>query len=215
MRCRPTPRPPVFLVTRKRAHYLLVVKANQPTLPDRCARLPWHRVPVGDRTRDRGHGRVELRSLKASASATSGSRTPPRSSRSPANGATRTPPSGRRWPRMRSPACRSSRPAPPAWPTCCTGTGPSKRCTTSAMSLLPRRPARSAPAPPRRHEEPLLEKVYWLGHPTDGRLADLRTVKSVDGSSSLQLPLLFLKASLRAAALGSTSARAGAVPLSP
>jgi predicted transposase YbfD/YdcC len=54
-----------FLVTRKQAHYLLVVKANQPTLLDRCARLPWHRVPVADRTRDRGHGRVELRSLKA------------------------------------------------------------------------------------------------------------------------------------------------------
>jgi hypothetical protein len=54
-----------FLVTRKQAHYLLVVKANQPTLLDRCARLPWHRVPVADRTRHRGHGRVERRSLKA------------------------------------------------------------------------------------------------------------------------------------------------------
>jgi predicted transposase YbfD/YdcC len=54
-----------FLVTRKQAHYLLVVKANKPTLLDRCARLPWHRVPVADRTRDRGHGRVEHRSLKA------------------------------------------------------------------------------------------------------------------------------------------------------
>jgi predicted transposase YbfD/YdcC len=32
---------------------------------DRCARLPWHRIPVLDRTRDRGHGRVELRTLKA------------------------------------------------------------------------------------------------------------------------------------------------------
>jgi predicted transposase YbfD/YdcC len=54
-----------FLVGVKQAHYLLVVKANQPTLLDRCARLPWHRVPVADRTRDRGHGRVEHRSLKA------------------------------------------------------------------------------------------------------------------------------------------------------
>jgi len=54
-----------FLVGVKQAQYLLVVKANQPTLLDRCARLPWHRVPVADRTRDRGHGRVELRSLKA------------------------------------------------------------------------------------------------------------------------------------------------------
>jgi predicted transposase YbfD/YdcC len=53
-----------FLVA-KQAHYLFVVKANQPTLLDRCARLAWHRVPVLDRTRDRGHGRVELRTLKA------------------------------------------------------------------------------------------------------------------------------------------------------
>jgi len=54
-----------FLVTDKQAHYLLVVKANQPTLLDRCQRLPWRRVPVLDRTRDRSHGRIELRTLKA------------------------------------------------------------------------------------------------------------------------------------------------------
>jgi hypothetical protein len=63
-RCGPTTRPPGFLVTGKQAHYLLVVKANQPTLLDRCRRLPWHNVPVGDRTRDRAHGRIELRTLK-------------------------------------------------------------------------------------------------------------------------------------------------------
>jgi predicted transposase YbfD/YdcC len=54
-----------FLVTQKQAHYLFVVKANQPTLLCRCQRLPWHRVPELDRTRDRGHGRVEVRTLKA------------------------------------------------------------------------------------------------------------------------------------------------------
>src|SRR6266545_940700 len=54
-----------FLVAGKQAHYLFVVKANQPVLLDRCARLAWHRVPVLDRTRDRGHGRGELRTLKA------------------------------------------------------------------------------------------------------------------------------------------------------
>jgi hypothetical protein len=43
----------------------LVVKANQPSLLDRCAHLPWHDVPVLDRTRDQAHGRVELRTLKA------------------------------------------------------------------------------------------------------------------------------------------------------
>jgi predicted transposase YbfD/YdcC len=54
-----------FLVGHKQAHYLFTVKANQPTLLDRCARLPWHNVPVLDRTRDHAHGRVELRTLKA------------------------------------------------------------------------------------------------------------------------------------------------------
>ena len=54
-----------FLVTGKQAHYLFCVKANQPTLLDRCERLAWHHVPVLDRTRDRAHGRVELRTLKA------------------------------------------------------------------------------------------------------------------------------------------------------
>jgi predicted transposase YbfD/YdcC len=54
-----------FLISQKQAHYLFVVKANQPTLLERCAALPWHQVPVSDRTRDRGHGRVEIRTLKA------------------------------------------------------------------------------------------------------------------------------------------------------
>jgi predicted transposase YbfD/YdcC len=54
-----------FLVAGKQAHYLFTVKANQPTLLARCQRLPWHRVPVLDATRDRGHGRIEHRILKA------------------------------------------------------------------------------------------------------------------------------------------------------
>jgi predicted transposase YbfD/YdcC len=54
-----------FLVTSKQAHYLFTVKANQPSLLDRCAHLPRHNVPVLDRTRDRAHGRIELRTLKA------------------------------------------------------------------------------------------------------------------------------------------------------
>jgi predicted transposase YbfD/YdcC len=54
-----------FLVREQRAHYLFVVKANQPLLLNRCQRLPWHRVPVLDRTGDRGHGRIEVRTLKA------------------------------------------------------------------------------------------------------------------------------------------------------
>ena len=81
-------------MTGKQAHYLLVVKANQPTLLEGCARLAWHRVPVLDRTGDRGHGRVELRTLKAVTVNRFGFPTPPRSSRSPARPASLGPGGG-------------------------------------------------------------------------------------------------------------------------
>jgi predicted transposase YbfD/YdcC len=55
-----------FLVDRG-ADYLLVVKANQPTLRAQLAGLPWRQIPVMDRTRDHGHGRVEVRTLKVAA----------------------------------------------------------------------------------------------------------------------------------------------------
>jgi predicted transposase YbfD/YdcC len=55
-----------FLVDRG-ADYLLVVKANQPALHAQLAGLPWRQIPVMDRTRDHGHGRVELRTLKVAA----------------------------------------------------------------------------------------------------------------------------------------------------
>jgi predicted transposase YbfD/YdcC len=53
-----------FLVTGKAAHYVLIVKDNQPGLLRQLRELPWQQVPEQARTRDRGHGRVELRSLK-------------------------------------------------------------------------------------------------------------------------------------------------------
>jgi hypothetical protein len=85
-----------FLVTGKHAHYLLQVKANQPTLLARCTGLPWHRVPALDRTCDRGHGRIEQRTLKAVTVGRFCLPTPPRSSRSPASArsAARTPAPG-------------------------------------------------------------------------------------------------------------------------
>jgi predicted transposase YbfD/YdcC len=55
-----------FLVDRG-ADYLLVVKANQPALHAQLASLPWRQIPVMDRTRDHGHGRIELRTLKVAA----------------------------------------------------------------------------------------------------------------------------------------------------
>jgi predicted transposase YbfD/YdcC len=45
------------------AHYLLPVKANQPTLLRRLRALPWTAIGVDARERCRGHGRVETRSI--------------------------------------------------------------------------------------------------------------------------------------------------------
>jgi hypothetical protein len=56
-----------FLVTSKRAHYILVVKKNQPGLYAQVKNLPWRNIPAGDQQRDRGHGRDERRTLKAAA----------------------------------------------------------------------------------------------------------------------------------------------------
>jgi predicted transposase YbfD/YdcC len=53
-----------WLVTTKHAAYLLIVKHNQPALHHQLATLPWPDIPVADRTRDRGHARVELRRLQ-------------------------------------------------------------------------------------------------------------------------------------------------------
>jgi predicted transposase YbfD/YdcC len=53
-----------WLVTAMHAAYLLMVKANQPTLHRQLRRLPWGDIPAQDHTRDRGHGRVEVRRLQ-------------------------------------------------------------------------------------------------------------------------------------------------------
>jgi predicted transposase YbfD/YdcC len=53
-----------WLVTTKHAAYLLIVKANQPTLHHQLATLPWRNIPAKDHTRGRGHGRVEFRRLQ-------------------------------------------------------------------------------------------------------------------------------------------------------
>jgi predicted transposase YbfD/YdcC len=46
------------------AHYLLTVKGNQPTLHAQLTALPWSDIPAVDVTRDKGHGRVESRTVK-------------------------------------------------------------------------------------------------------------------------------------------------------
>jgi predicted transposase YbfD/YdcC len=54
-----------WLAGDKKAHYIAVVKKNQPLLYARVKALPWRDVPAGSLTRDTGHGRTETRTLKA------------------------------------------------------------------------------------------------------------------------------------------------------
>jgi predicted transposase YbfD/YdcC len=54
-----------WLAGDKKAHYIAVVKKNQPLLYARVKALPWRQIPVGSSTRDTGHGRIETRTLKA------------------------------------------------------------------------------------------------------------------------------------------------------
>jgi predicted transposase YbfD/YdcC len=53
-----------WLVTDKKAHYIAIVKRNQPLLHAQIRALPWRQVPAGGWARDRGHGRAETRTVK-------------------------------------------------------------------------------------------------------------------------------------------------------
>jgi hypothetical protein len=66
------------------ADYLFIVKANQPTLHAQLIGLPWHKIPVMDRSRDHAHGRVELRTLKVASVQGLDFPMPPKPCRSPA-----------------------------------------------------------------------------------------------------------------------------------
>jgi predicted transposase YbfD/YdcC len=56
-----------FLVLQKKAHYILVVKKNQPSLYTQVKNLPWRHIPAAARQHDRRHGREEHRTLKTAA----------------------------------------------------------------------------------------------------------------------------------------------------
>ncbi len=62
-----TQRGHVGYLTGRGAHYLLTVKANQPTLLAQLRALPWNDVPVAEATTDKAHGRHERRTLKLTA----------------------------------------------------------------------------------------------------------------------------------------------------
>jgi predicted transposase YbfD/YdcC len=54
-----------YLVTDKKADYILVVKGNQPGLHAQLRKLPWKTVPAAASHHGRGHGREEQRTLQA------------------------------------------------------------------------------------------------------------------------------------------------------
>lgn len=53
-----------FLVEDKQAHYIAVIKANQPLLHQQLKKLPWRDVPLLGKTRATAHGRDEIRRVK-------------------------------------------------------------------------------------------------------------------------------------------------------
>ncbi|MER5642723.1 ISAs1 family transposase [Kitasatospora sp. NPDC002227] len=53
-----------FLVEEKKAHYIAVIKGNQPLLHRHLKQLPWRDVPLLDKTRATEHGRDEIRRVK-------------------------------------------------------------------------------------------------------------------------------------------------------
>lgn len=53
-----------FLVEEKQAHYIAVIKGNQPLLHQYLKQLPWREVPLMDKTRATAHGRDEIRRVK-------------------------------------------------------------------------------------------------------------------------------------------------------
>jgi predicted transposase YbfD/YdcC len=54
-------------LTSRGAHYVLTVKGNQPRLHRQLRALPWAQIPTVERTCDKGHGRIESRTLKLAA----------------------------------------------------------------------------------------------------------------------------------------------------
>jgi predicted transposase YbfD/YdcC len=56
-----------WLVETKGAHYIAVIKTNQPTAHAQVSALPWNDLPVAHTTSETGHGRTESRSIKAMA----------------------------------------------------------------------------------------------------------------------------------------------------
>lgn len=60
-----------WLVGIKKAHYIAVIKTNQPLAHQQISTLPWSQVAIAHTRSETGHGRVESRSIKVMAMADS------------------------------------------------------------------------------------------------------------------------------------------------
>jgi predicted transposase YbfD/YdcC len=136
-----------FLVTQKKAHYILVVKKNQPGLYAQVKNLPWRHVPVAARQHGRGHGRQEHRTLKATAVA-AGLAFPHAAQAIRLTRRIR-PLDGGKWRTVTVYAITSlhaHQATRPSSPPGSAVTGASRCCITSATSATAKIPPRSAPA---------------------------------------------------------------------
>ena len=112
----PTATPPGFLVTDTHATTRSRSRPREPTLHAQLRQLPWQDAPARHRSRDRGHGRVQTRSLKVVTVAGLGFRTHARQCSSLAASVTSTAAADAPWSSTRSPTRPSPRPAPRSWP---------------------------------------------------------------------------------------------------
>jgi predicted transposase YbfD/YdcC len=60
-----------WLVGTKKAHYVAVIKTNQPNTHQQISTLPWSQIPIAHTHSETGHGRAESRSIKVMAIADS------------------------------------------------------------------------------------------------------------------------------------------------
>ncbi len=138
-----------WLAETKKAHYVAVIKPNQPTAWAQLDGLDWHAVAIQHTASNKGHGRCESRSIKTLAIADNlGGIAFPHAKLALRVHRRRKRPAGSRRarPSMRSPASTSTRRNRPNSPPTCADTGPWKPSTTSATVPSPKTPPLSTPA---------------------------------------------------------------------
>ena len=133
-------------------HYLLVAKANQPTLLRRLRALPWTQIGVAARERGRGHGRVETRSVSVVSlhpCPDAGGEFFPHAAQAIKIVRRRRALNSRKWTTVTVYAITSltaMQADPNLLARCCAGTGRSRRCTGSVTCPSMRTAPRSAPS---------------------------------------------------------------------